>query len=137
MRSRINVSILVHYGKSVFSYLLVCVLVTTCLLLGRVIHQYVAILPPSLYGMLLFALTLSIGNRTQLMTEKLIHQPIAVMLKYLSFIFVPVSVGLMQYGDLLLQHGVKILLVGCVTTLCVITLVAWLSKRLLGEHSRV
>lgn len=108
-------------------------MVTICLLIGRFIHQHFALLPPSLYGMLLFALSLSFGNATGLLPEKIFHQPMLVILRFLSFVFVPVSVGVMQYGDLLIKSGVKIFLVGVVTTLCVITLVGWLSKLLLAS----
>ena len=120
----------------IFEALVMVTTVAISLSLGKLIHQYFAILPPSLYGMLIFALFLSVGNATQLMPEKLFHRPMSFVLRYLSFVFVPVSVGVMQYGDLLLQSGVKIILIGSVTTLCVISLVAWLAKRLLHEPSR-
>lgn len=114
-------------------YFLVVSVVTSCLLLGRYIHQFVALLPPSLYGMLLFALVLSVGNTSGFLPEKLFHAPMAVILRFLSFVFVPVSVGVMQYGDLILKSGGKIILVGVVTTLSLITIVGGLSKILLGD----
>lgn len=111
--------------------------VALCLLSGRLIYQYVTLLPPSLYGMLLFALVLSFGNATGLMPEKVFHAPMAVILRYLSFVFIPVSVGVMQHGDLMLQSGGKILIVGLVTTFSLITLVGMLSRKLLGNKPNV
>ncbi|MCF2948671.1 CidA/LrgA family protein [Paraglaciecola aquimarina] len=117
--------------KNILNYLLVAFLVTLCLTLGRVLHQYIPVLPPSLYGMLLFALLLSFGHATQLMPDKLFVKPMATIMRFISFVFVPVSVGLMQYGDLILESGGKILTVGLTTTFSVITLAAWLSQKFL------
>lgn len=84
--------------------------------------------------MLLFALVLSFGNATGLMPEKVFHAPMAIILRFLSFVFVPVSVGVMQYGDLILRSGGKILLVGLVTTFSLMTLVGVLSRKFLGTR---
>lgn len=121
--------------KNILNYLLVIFLVTLCLTLGRVVHQYTSVLPPSLYGMLLFSLLLSVGNTTDLMPDKLFVKPMATIMRFISFVFVPVSVGLMQYGDLILESGGKILTVGLITTFCVITLTGWLSRKFLVNNS--
>ncbi|MDN4500846.1 CidA/LrgA family protein [Alteromonadaceae bacterium BrNp21-10] len=119
--------------KVVSHYFIAVATVTCCLLLGRLIHQYVAFLPPALYGMLLFTLVLSIGNSTQLLPEHLFHQPMSVALRYLAIVFVPVTTGVMQYADLILASGLKLVFIGVITTLSVISLVGLLSKKLLKE----
>ncbi|WP_158971016.1 CidA/LrgA family protein [Paraglaciecola sp. L3A3] len=122
------------FVKGLTEYCVVAIVVALCLMAGRLIHQPLPLLPPSLYGMLLFAIVLTVGNNTGLLPEKVFHQPMAVILRFMSFVFIPVSVGVMQYGDLILSSGGKILLVGLSCTFFMIALVGFLSKKLLASR---
>ncbi|MDU0354312.1 CidA/LrgA family protein [Paraglaciecola aquimarina] len=120
---------------NMLEYIVVAIVVASCLTAGRLVNQSFSLLPPSLYGMLIFAIVLSIGNKTGLLPEKLFHAPMAVIIRFMSFVFVPVSVGVMQYGDLLLSSGLEILAVGISVTFSLLAIVGLLSKKLLGDES--
>jgi holin-like protein len=104
-----------------------------CLAIGHFIAILLPFLPASLYGMLVlcFLLTFNIINAKKL--EKTIQWCIANM----AICFLPTGVGIMQYFLLLKTHGVTMTLIIIVTTLFVLTLVAWLYQRLFQKNESV
>jgi len=83
-------------------------------------------IPGSIIGLLLLftALTLRVVNyQTLLPTANL-------LLRYMTLFFVPVGVGLLQYGDLLSQYWLAIGLSSVIGTFTVLLTTGWVYQRL-------
>lgn len=96
------------------------------LYLGNLIAHYVpAGVPGSIWGLLL----LFLGLTTRLIHLDWIYLGASLLIRFMAVLFVPVSVGIIKYSDLLIEQ-VNILLIPNVTSTCV-TLVI---MGLLGNH---
>jgi holin-like protein len=120
---------LIGLFKGAVGYGALGAVVAVCLVLGKWLNVYAPFLPSSLWGMLCFALGLMVAERFGLSAQALFQQPVQRIVKYLSFVFLPVCVGIIQYGDLIAQSGGKILLVGMSSTLVALSVIAWLSRK--------
>lgn len=96
------------------------------LYLGNLIAHYVpAGVPGSIWGLLL----LFLGLTTRLIHLDWIYLGASLLIRFMAVLFVPVSVGIIKYSDLLIEQ-VNILLIPNVVSTCV-TLVI---MGLLGNH---
>ena len=96
------------------------------LYLGNLIAHYVpAGVPGSIWGLLL----LFLGLTTRLIHLNWIYLGASLLIRFMAVLFVPVSVGIIKYSDLLIEQ-VNILLIPNVVSTCV-TLVV---MGLLGNH---
>ena len=96
------------------------------LYLGNLIAHYVpAGVPGSIWGLLL----LFLGLTTRLIHLDWIYLGASLLIRFMAVLFVPVSVGIIKYSDLLIEQ-VNILLIPNVVSTCV-TLVV---MGLLGNH---
>ena len=96
------------------------------LYLGNLIAHYVpAGVPGSIWGLLL----LFLGLTTRLIHLDWIYLGASLLIRFMAVLFVPVSVGIIKYSDLLVEQ-VNILLIPNVVSTCV-TLVV---MGLLGNH---
>ena len=96
------------------------------LYLGNLIAHYVpAGVPGSIWGLLL----LFLGLTTRLIRLDWIYLGASLLIRFMAVLFVPVSVGIIKYSDLLIEQ-VNILLIPNVVSTCV-TLVV---MGLLGNH---
>ena len=96
------------------------------LYLGNLIAHYVpAGVPGSIWGLLL----LFLGLTTRLIHLDWIYLGASLLIRFMAVLFVPVSVGIIKYSDLLIEQ-VNILLIPNVVSTCV-TLVVMGS---LGNH---
>ena len=96
------------------------------LYLGNLIAHYVpAGVPGSIWGLLL----LFFGLTTRLIHLDWIYLGASLLIRFMAVLFVPVSVGIIKYSDLLIEQ-VNILLIPNVVSTCV-TLVV---MGLLGNH---
>ena len=96
------------------------------LYLGNFIAHYVpAGVPGSIWGLLL----LFLGLTTRLIHLDWIYLGASLLIRFMAVLFVPVSVGIIKYSDLLIEQ-VNILLIPNVVSTCV-TLVV---MGLLGNH---
>ena len=96
------------------------------LYLGNLIAHYVpAGVPGSIWGLLL----LFLGLTTRLIHLDWIYLGASLLIRFMAVLFVPVSVGIIKYSDLLIEQ-VNILLIPNVVSTCV-TLVI---MGLLGTH---
>jgi holin-like protein len=96
-----------------------------CLALGKVIASFAAILPASLYGMILFTLAL----HTQLLNAEKIKATVAWALRHMGVCFVPAGVGIINHFELIKQHGLAIVTIIFVTTFALLTLVGVFFQR--------
>ena len=96
------------------------------LYLGNLIAHYVSAgVPGSIWGLLL----LFLGLTTRLIHLDWIYLGASLLIRFMAVLFVPVSVGIIKYSDLLIEQ-VNILLIPNVVSTCV-TLVV---MGLLGNH---
>lgn len=111
-------------GASLGRFLFTLIIIASCLMLGKGCALVFGFLPASLYGMLFFALILSSGK----FNTEAIGSNVAKMLYFMPIVFLPVCIGVMQYGELILSAGWKILLVGVTTSLITLLLSAQLAN---------
>ena len=96
------------------------------LYLGNLIAHYV---PAGVPGSILGLLLLFLGLTTRLIHLDWIYLGASLLIRFMAVLFVPVSVGIIKYSDLLIEQ-VNILLIPNVVSTCV-TLVI---MGLLGNH---
>ena len=88
-------------------------------------------LPGNIVGMLLLFGLLAAG----LVRESWIHEGANLLTKHLAFFFIPIAVGLMQWGPLFRREGHWLLLALVVSTLSALLASAGLVQ-VVGAHSR-
>ncbi|OBX80303.1 CidA/LrgA family protein [Haemophilus aegyptius] len=89
------------------------------LYLGNLIAYYVPTgVPGSIWGLLL----LFLGLTTRLVRLNWIYLGASLLIRFMAVLFVPVSVGIIKYSDLLIEQ-VNILLVPNIVSTCVTLLV--------------
>ena len=100
-----------------------------CLLLGKALSWLInGLLPASIIGMLLLTIFLTTG----LIKLEWVEPSANFLLRWLSLLFVPISVALVEQLDVLTQHGLSILFILVVSTLVVMFFAGrcwqWLEK---------
>ncbi len=76
-------------------------------------------IPASIYGLLL----LFLGLTTQIIKLNWIYFGANLLIRYMAILFIPVSVGIIQYGDLLSTQGKALLIPNILSTcLCMVCL---------------
>lgn len=94
--------------------------------IGNFIQQHTGIpFPGSIIGMILLFVSMSSG----LMPVEVIRPSASLILKYMIFFFIPISVGLMNYFDLLLDNMVLIIVCTVGSNLLVTIVLSILLKR--------
>ena len=89
------------------------------LLLGNLISHYIPVgIPGSIWGLLL----LFLGLTTHVIHLEWIYFGSSLLIRYMAVLFVPVSVGIIKYSDLLIEQ-INILLVPNIVSTCVTLLV--------------
>ena len=99
------------------------------LLSGKLIAHLLGGLPGSLYGMLIFFGLLQTGiveaEKIQFFTTQFIQ--------YMPIVFLPVCVGVIEYGDIIQTFGIKLLIIGMVATFTTLTLVAVIANKTMSN----
>lgn len=101
--------------------------IACCLIAGKWLNALVGGLPASLFGMLLFAALLATGW----LDEARVAPVIARCIYWMPLIFLPVCAGVLQYGDLVADIGLTMLVLGVTTALLTMALVGFLAQKLL------
>lgn len=95
------------------------VILSIMLYLGNLIAYYIPVgVPGSIWGLLL----LFLGLTTRLIHLNWIYLGASLLIRFMAVLFVPVSVGIIKYSDLLIEQ-VNILLVPNIVSTCVTLLV--------------
>ena len=119
--------------KIILKYLVSCGLIMGSLAVGIAIQQYLHLsIPGSIIGMLiLFSLMIS-----GLVPVEWVKPTSQLFIRYMVLLFVPISVGLVQYGDLLSKNAIQIL-AGTVggTVIVLVILAKMLEWILVGKPS--
>lgn len=91
----------------------------TCLVLGKLCSYFTPILPASLYGLIIFTLTLKLG----IFNADKIKNTVVWCVKYMGVCFVPAGVGIIEHLELIKQFGIAIVAITFLTTFILLTLV--------------
>ena len=89
-------------------------------------------LPGSLTGLVLLAITLATG----LLPMHFVEQTANALLSEMSLFFIPASVGLILYADLLFQNSVTIILTVLISTLIVLCLTGKIVDQVLSNQAK-
>lgn len=103
------------------------VIIIMCLGLGKLINHYIALLPASLYGMLIYCLLLQL----RLVNYDTVSKANLYLIKHMGVFFVPAGVGIVNHLGLIQQHGLAIIAVIFISTFILLTLVGVLAEKLL------
>lgn len=102
-------------------------------LLGRWLQQtFNLFIPGSIIGMLLLFLVLLTGRFKLAWVE----EGAAFLLRHLPLFFIPVTVGIMEYTDLLLGEGFLLVVITIISTLIVMAAAGWTSEQLARGKER-
>lgn len=91
----------------------------SCLALGKLCWYFAPILPSSLYGLIIFTLTLHF----RLFNANYIKSTVVWCLKHMGVCFVPPGVGIMNHFELIKQFGIVIVAITFLTTFLLLTVV--------------
>ena len=107
------------FKSKVFKALYSIFAIFSCVALGKLCSYFVPILPGSLYGLIIFTLTLHF----RIFDADHIKGTVVWCLKHMGVCFVPAGVGIMNHFALVKQFGVVIVAITFVTTFILLTLV--------------
>ncbi|GLO60860.1 UPF0299 membrane protein [Vibrio sp. MACH09] len=90
----------------ILKYTISLVIILASLALGTLIQQFLSIsIPGSIIGMLLLFFAMASG----LIPAEWVKPTAHVFIRYMIVLFIPISVGLMEHFDLLIENSVQIL----------------------------
>jgi len=109
-------------------------IILSFLLLGRVIQAITNVpIPGSVLGLLLLFSALSL----RLISLSIVQPASNTLLKYLTLFFVPAGVGLINYLDILMSHGITIIISSFVSTITLLLTVGLTYQKINREHDDI
>ncbi|MGB1262659.1 MAG: CidA/LrgA family protein [Cognaticolwellia sp.] len=105
--------------KKAYNALYSLVAIFSCLGIGKLCAYFLPLLPGSLYGLIIFTLTL----HWRLFSADKINSTVVWCLKHMAVCFVPAGVGIINHFALVKQFGITLVAITFVTTLLLLTLV--------------
>lgn len=110
----------------------VAVLYAFCFI-GTVIVDFLHIpLPGSIIGLVL----LLIGLLTKVIPDWFVKEGAGFLLSILTLLFIPATVGIMNYPELLSGYGVLLVFIVLVSTILTFVLTGKIARRMEAEHDR-
>lgn len=103
--------------------------IITSLFLGKLVAHLLGGLPGSLYGMLIFFGLLQTG----IIEAEKVQFFATYFIQYMPIVFLPVCIGVIEYGDVIQTFGIKLLIIGMVATFTTLTLVAIIANKTMGD----
>ena len=98
------------------------------LLLGNLISHYIPVgIPGSIWGLLL----LFLGLTTRIIRLEWIYLGSSLLIRYMAVLFVPVSVGIIKYYDLLVSQWKILLIPNILSTFLTLLIICFTSNLLL------
>jgi holin-like protein len=107
------------YKQRTFNALYSMFAILSCLALGKLCAFAAPFLPSSLYGLIIFTLTLHV----RVFNAERIKSSVVWGLKHMGVCFVPAGVGIMNHFELIRQFGITIVMITFVTTFLLLTIV--------------
>jgi holin-like protein len=117
---------------TLINFIYSCFAISLSLGLGYALNYLLAGLPPSLYGMIIFALLLHFN----LVNSDKIKDSIKLIISNMGICFVPAGVGAMNHLPLLKAQGLEIFLMILVTTMLLMAVVGHLAQALLVNNTK-
>lgn len=106
-------------GQNIFQLVRSVAILYAMLYLGNGLASLIPVgIPASIWGLLL----LFLGLTTQIIKHHWVFLGASLLIRYMALLFIPVSVGIMKYSDLLINQA-KVLLIPNVLSTC-LTLVS-------------
>jgi holin-like protein len=109
----------ITFKQKIFNALYSIFAIFSCLALGKLCWYFAPILPSSLYGLIIFTLTLHF----RLFNANYIKNSVVWCLKHMAVCFVPAGVGIMNHFELIKQFGIAIVAITFITTFLLLTVV--------------
>ena len=114
----------------VWQYLRAFVLIYACLYAGIFLSSLLPIaIPGSIIGMLILFFLLAL----QIMPPQWVNPGCNILIRYMALLFVPISVGIINYTDVLSAQFGPIVVSIVVSTFLVLTIVGWSAHKI---HTR-
>lgn len=114
----------------IWQYLRAFVLIYACLYAGIAISSLLPItIPGSIIGMLIMFFLLAL----QILPAKWVNPGCYVLIRYMALLFVPISVGIINYTDVLSAQFGPIVVSVVISTFLVLTIVGWSAHKI---HTR-
>ena len=110
---------MITFKQKTFNALYSIFAIFSCLALGKLCWYFAPILPSSLYGLIIFTLTLHF----RLFNADYIKSTVVWCLKHMAVCFVPAGVGIMNHFELIQQFGIAIVAITFLTTFLLLTVV--------------
>ena len=108
------------------------VIYTLYYLLGNLISHYIPLgIPGSIWGLLL----LFLGLTTRIIRLEWIYLGSSLLIRYMAVLFVPVSVGIIKYYDLLVSQWKILLIPNILSTFLTLFIIAFLGNYLFYKQS--
>lgn len=102
------------------------------LLLGNLISHYIPLgIPGSIWGLLL----LFLGLTTRIIRLEWIYLGSSLLIRYMAVLFVPVSVGIIKYYDLLVSQWKILLIPNILSTFLTLFIIAFWGNYLFYKQS--
>ena len=102
------------------------------LLLGNLISHYIPLgIPGSIWGLLL----LFLGLTTRIIRLEWSYLGSSLLIRYMAVLFVPVSVGIIKYYDLLVSQWKILLIPNILSTFLTLFIIAFLGNYLFYKQS--
>ena len=102
------------------------------LLLGNLISYYIPVgIPGSIWGLLL----LFLGLTTHVIHLEWIYFGSSLLIRYMAVLFVPVSVGIIKYYDLLVAQWKVLLIPNILSTVLTLLVIAFIGNYLFYKQS--
>lgn len=119
-------------GQKIFQLLRSFAILYLMLYLGELISHFIPVgVPGSIWGLLL----LFTGLATKIIRMNWVFFGASLLIRYMAVLFVPVSVGVIKYSDLLLSQAKALLIPNIVSTCVTLVLVGLLSDYLFSQSS--
>ncbi|MBE2894196.1 CidA/LrgA family protein [Spirabiliibacterium falconis] len=116
----------------IFNLLRALVILYLVLYIGIFIENLIPIgVPGSIWGLLILFFCLT----TQVVKVEWIALGASLLVRYMAMLFVPVSVGIIKYGDVLLDNAQQLLIPNIVSTMLTMVVIGFLGDYLYHRHS--
>ncbi len=117
--------------KHVLKYLISMTIIMVCLYLGIAVQSLLSLsLPGSIIGMLILFLLMATG----ILPSEWVRPSASLFMKHMMFLFVPISVGLMDHFDTLGENALPIFASAIGGTLIVLTSLSLILDRTLNRE---
>lgn len=97
-----------------------------CVALGKVFAYFIPTVPGSLFGLIIFTLTLHF----RLVDANRVKATVVWCIRHMGVCFVPAGVGIINHYELIKQFGVAIVFITFATTFILLTIVGLLYQRI-------